>query len=216
LENQPAAAEQPPRGNGEASREGREGREGRGRRRRGRGGRDRGERAAQNAPAGAEQNEASALPHAAGEQLQAAAETTHVAHLETPAIELRPIEDPVTMPSPYTVRAPRVEAISSAATEAQPEAAPVVAPVAAAAAYTSVASEERVVEFAPPPVLSAPPVAREPIVLPSDLNQVETDPEKLRIAASKVAPPPPPRPPRVRPPLPPISNEPLIQIETRK
>jgi ribonuclease E len=74
---------------------------------------------------------------------------------------------------------------------------------------------ERVVE-APAVVAPAMPVALEPIVLPSDLSQVETDPEKMRIAASKIEPPPPPRPPRVRPPLPPISNEPLIQVETRK
>ena len=69
---------------------------------------------------------------------------------------------------------------------------------------------------APAIVAPAMPIAHEPIVLPSDLSQVETDPEKLRIAASKIEPPPPPRPPRVRPPLPPISNEPLVQVETRK
>jgi ribonuclease E len=78
---------------------------------------------------------------------------------------------------------------------------------------------ERVVEREPvTPVVVAPaiPVAREPIVLPFDLEQVETDAEKLRIAASKVEPPPAPRLPRVRPPLPPVSNEPLVQVETRK
>jgi ribonuclease E len=78
---------------------------------------------------------------------------------------------------------------------------------------------ERVVEHVPAaPVVVAPaiPVAREPIVLPSDLEQVETDAEKLRVAASKIELPPPPRTPRVRPPLPPISNEPLVQVETRK
>ena len=74
------------------------------------------------------------------------------------------------------------------------------------------------VEDAIPQVISAPAVPRtaDPIVLPPGLSQVETDAEKMRIAASRVAPPPPPRPPRVRPPLPPMSTGPLIQVETSK
>jgi ribonuclease E len=72
------------------------------------------------------------------------------------------------------------------------------------------------VEIAPAVIAPAVPVARDPIVLPSDLQQVETDAEKLRLAASKIEPSAPPRTPRVRPPLPPISNEPLVQVETRK
>jgi ribonuclease E len=97
------------------------------------------------------------------------------------------------------VAEPRIEAVVT------PEPAP----------YTSVANEERVVEYAPaqPP---STPIARDPIVLPSDLIQIETDTEKLRVASGRVAPPPPPRPARVRPPLPPISSEPLVQIETQK
>jgi ribonuclease E len=59
-------------------------------------------------------------------------------------------------------------------------------------------------------------VVHKPIALPADLMLVETDAGKLRAAASKVEPPAPPRPPRVRPPLPPVSNEPLAQVETRK
>jgi len=105
-------------------------------------------------------------------------------------------------PAPYEMPQPIME--EPAAIEHQAEPAPVV---------------ERVVEHVPvEPAVVAPavPVAREPIVLPSDLEQVETDAEKLRIAASKVEPPAPPRPPRVRPPLPPLSNEPLEQVETRK
>jgi ribonuclease E len=107
---------------------------------------------------------------------------------------------------------------------------PVAVPVVQQAPYTSVAPEERVVEFTPPqsaiepvevekqsaPVIPAAPIAREPIVLPSDLVQIETDAEKLRIATGKLPSPPLPRPPRVRPPIPAISNEPLIQVETNR
>ena len=206
-------ADQQPRGNGEA-------REGRGRRRRGRGGRDRGERAAQNAAAGNEGAEASAA--GAIETSQPAMETSPVAAVEAPAMEVRTVEPQ-----------PAVEHQQPVANEAAAESTP--APVTAP--YTSVASEERVVEYALPQQTAVPaaapvvapvaapaavavapsaPVARDPIVLPSDLTQIETDQEKLRLAASRVAPPPQPRPPRVRPPLPPISNEPLVQVETRK
>ncbi len=75
---------------------------------------------------------------------------------------------------------------------------------------------ERVIKAAVSAPTGAAPVAHERIELPADLNLVETDPEKLRIAASKVDPAPPSRPPRVRPPLQPISDEPLVLIETRK
>ena len=82
--------------------------------------------------------------------------------------------------------------------------------------YTSVASEERVVEFTPPQQVVAPvaPVAPQPLVLPDGLDQIETDTEKLHSAASEAAHAAPPRPPRVRPALPVISNEPLVQVET--
>jgi hypothetical protein len=53
-------------------------------------------------------------------------------------------------------------------------------------------------------------------VLPSDLEQVETSGDKLRMAASRIEAPPPARAPRVRPPITAISNDPLEQVETRK
>jgi hypothetical protein len=64
----------------------------------------------------------------------------------------------------------------------------------------------------------------EPVILPvplqldwsTDLIQVETNPEKHRIALSKeLDEQPVPRAKRVRPPLPPINEVPLIQVETR-
>ena len=52
---------------------------------------------------------------------------------------------------------------------------------------------------------------------PSDLIQIETDPVKKEEARAKApADEPAPRVKRVRPPLPPVSDEPLVQIETRK
>jgi ribonuclease E len=49
------------------------------------------------------------------------------------------------------------------------------------------------------------------------LTLATTDPEKLRAAqeaAARIQPPP--RVPRERKPLPPVSNEPLIQVETNR
>ena len=62
------------------------------------------------------------------------------------------------------------------------------------------------------PVMSA---AIAPIALPADLTLIETNPDKLPVLADK-AEQTPPRPPRVRPSLPPISEEPLIQVDTQK
>ena len=82
---------------------------------------------------------------------------------------------------------------------------------------------ETVREFQPQePVASQPasgpgyaPAAPVKIEWPSDLQQVESDPEKIQ-AVEQQAPQvqPAPRPKRVRQPLPPVSEEPLVQIET--
>jgi hypothetical protein len=118
---------------------------------------------------------------------------------------------------------PQAEVQAQVQHQPQAEAVVLAAPVitetpVVATPYTSVASEERVVAFTPPPVVTpvAPvaPVAPQPLVLPDGLDQIETDTEKLHRAASKVADAAPPRPPRVRPALPVISNEPLVQVET--
>jgi ribonuclease E len=50
---------------------------------------------------------------------------------------------------------------------------------------------------------------------PADLQQVESDPDKVKATELEAAPESSaPRPKRVRQPLPPVSNEPLVQIET--
>ncbi|MBI4190703.1 MAG: Rne/Rng family ribonuclease [Betaproteobacteria bacterium] len=139
-----------------------------------------------------------------------------------------------TMPEAAGAMPPAAEVAAAAATMPPVEAAPVVttsietpqvvAPVEeirdsepAAIAVAPVA--ERVIEPAlpsPTPTIRATSAALEPITLPPGFELIETNPDKLRIAASKVEPPQPPRPPRVRPPLPPVGDEPLVQIETHK
>jgi ribonuclease E len=63
------------------------------------------------------------------------------------------------------------------------------------------------------PVVAAPPLKLE---WPSDLMQIETDPHKASAAAARTAEEAVPRQPRVRRPPPPMSSEPLVQIETRQ
>jgi ribonuclease E len=67
-----------------------------------------------------------------------------------------------------------------------------------------------------PQSLPPAPQPAAPMTFSPDLVQIETDPRKARISESTVEPPAPPRPPRVRPPLPQVSDEPLLQVETRK
>jgi hypothetical protein len=52
------------------------------------------------------------------------------------------------------------------------------------------------------------------IELPSDLQQVESDPAKVRIAERQEPEDEAPRPRRVRPTLPFVDDEPLVQVET--
>lgn len=91
---------------------------------------------------------------------------------------------------------------------------------AAPATFPQLLETERVIEqmqdAAPARNVPQVPVTLEPISLPPGLELIETDPDKLRIAAGRIEPPPPPRPPRVRPTPPPVSNEPLVQVETTK
>ena len=193
------AAEQAPRAEGEV----REG--GRRRRRGGRGGRDRAER--HEAPPNAEGvTQPVAAPANNGADLEVVSAATIVA-AEAESFSSREAAIPQVPAPPAPYEMPQVAAPAEVVVEA-PQSQPQPEPVA-----------QRVVDHVPAaPVVVAPaaPVAREPIVLPSDLEQVETDNQKLQVAASKVEPPPPPRPPRVRAPLPPASSEPLQQVETQK
>ncbi|WP_300759497.1 Rne/Rng family ribonuclease [Janthinobacterium sp.] len=109
--------------------------------------------------------------------------------------------------------------------EAAPVAEPVVIAEAAPVAEAPVVAEVATAPVAPAP---APVLAAAPVVTPApvDLNAVlgsagltlaSTDPEKLRLAreaAAKAVPPV--RKPRERKPLPPQSDEPLIQVNTQR
>ncbi|KAB8044830.1 Rne/Rng family ribonuclease [Janthinobacterium rivuli] len=127
--------------------------------------------------------------------------------------------------------APVVETVAVVATVAVAEEAPAPAPVAEAAPAV-VEAAPVLAEVAPAPaatpvVAPAPaPAPAAPVAAPLDLNAVlgsagltlaATDPEKLRLAqeaaAKAVAPV---RKPRERKPLPPQSDEPLIQVNTQR
>ena len=83
---------------------------------------------------------------------------------------------------------------------------------------------ERVREFEPPAAVVTEPVAPGPgfaiaapvkIEWPAGLEQVESDPDKVRAADREmVQEQPMPRPKRVRSPQAPVIEEPLVQIET--
>jgi ribonuclease E len=139
-------------------------------------------------------------------------ETATSAAAVTDAIPARmeaPVDRPTeASPVPATIR--HEEPAMTAPVQAPHAPAPAHEPEPVPASFAT----EKVVELrpsAPAPVSPRPA----PIVLPPDLSQVETDPAKLHLAA-RDEPPPPPRPPRVRPMPPPVSNEPLAQVETRK
>ena len=179
-------------------------REGRGRRRR-RGGRDRHEQ--RQAEGGGQQNARAPQPP----REQRPAQSEHPAAPEMPS------------PSP----------IAPAAAAALVEELSALSQPAPAAALTDSSFEtERVREFvspepsAPPASPVSPPSPASPaagyapatpvaIEWPSDLQQVESDPQKVREArVEPVEAAPETRPKRVRQPAPPVVEEPLVQIET--
>jgi hypothetical protein len=71
-------------------------------------------------------------------------------------------------------------------------------------------------ELRPEPAAEAPRPAPLKLDWPSDLVQIETNPEKARAVTTQIAEEPAPRPRRPRPAPAPASNEPLVQIETRR
>ena len=99
----------------------------------------------------------------------------------------------------------------------QPQSEAPLAASAAAEVEARVAPAEpaaAVAHAAPTATPAAPTPAPLKLEWPSDLVQIETDPQKARAAAVDEQPPA-PRPRRVRPVPQALSNEPLVQVETR-
>jgi ribonuclease E len=190
---------------------------------------------------GTHDNHASPQQHAAPAPVVAAvAETVQqpVSAVSTPSFEAPVVEAPV-------VEAPVVEApvVEAPVVEAPVVEAPAVAQVAVDHASTAepvahvdhVAKEDHVahvaevVHVAPPAAVVVPPSAPStpaPVAAASidvdamlraaGLQMTETNPERLRVVqAEQSATTPAMRAPRERKPAPPVSNEPLQQVETR-
>ncbi|MFY2835370.1 Rne/Rng family ribonuclease [Achromobacter xylosoxidans] len=171
------------------------------------------------APAQAEQAPAAAIePQAAQPTQTAAPEATAPVAVE-PASQVSEPAAPVATPVQAAVVEPVVEPVvtTAPAAPAEPEAAaaPVVTPAPAAApAQAAPTSAQPIVVPATAP--SAKAQALHEVVNAAGLQWVETDPERhaqtqLRIAAAHT----PVRLGRERKPVAPVSNEPLVQVETR-
>ncbi|MFY1990414.1 Rne/Rng family ribonuclease [Achromobacter xylosoxidans] len=171
------------------------------------------------APAQAEQAPAAAIePQAAQPTQTAAPEATAPVAVE-PASQVSEPAAPVATPVQAAVVEPMVEPVvtTAPAAPAEPEAAaaPVVTPAPAAApAQAAPTSAQPIVVPATAP--SAKAQALHEVVNAAGLQWVETDPERhaqtqLRIAAAHT----PVRLGRERKPVAPVSNEPLVQVETR-
>ncbi|KAB8043544.1 Rne/Rng family ribonuclease [Janthinobacterium aquaticum] len=179
------------------------------------------------------------VPAAATEAVIAAAQAVPTEAEPAPAAEYSFAAPVEAAPAVVQEAAPVAEQTSAALAEPAPVAAvaaepavvePVSAPVTAPAAVTEVAAAEPapvVADVAAPasaPVPVPVPAAAPAVAAPVDLNAVlgsagltmaATDPEKLRLAreaAANVVKPE--RKPRERKPLPPQSDEPLIQVNT--
>jgi ribonuclease E len=117
-------------------------------------------------------------------------------------------------PVELTVSEPAVTLPASPQPEA--ETPPIPASQAAVAAEETVREEIPGAAFSPPPVSEQPAPALK-LEWPSDLVQIETNPVRLQAMLAKMQEAEPaPRPKRQRPSLPPVSDEPLVQVETRK
>ena len=189
--------------------------EGRGRRRRG-GRRERHEHREQ-APGVPQRPVPLAAPPETGDEKAAVART--VAEMDT-------ITAPQTVTAPPSSAAPAVTpaareesaAVASALAGIEAETTAPTVPVTESAVSTEegVREERSAAELTLPasPTGAAPALKLE---WPPDLIQIETDPEKLKAAIARAPQEQPvPHQKRERPPLPPVSDELLIQVETRK
>lgn len=171
------------------------------------------------APVQAEQAPAAAIEPQAAQPTQTAAPEAAAPVAVEPASQVSEPAAPVATPVQAAVVEPVVEPVvtTAPAAPAEPEAAaaPVVTPAPAAApAQAAPTSAQPIVVPATAP--SAKAQALHEVVNAAGLQWVETDPERhaqtqLRIAAAHT----PVRLGRERKPVAPVSNEPLVQVETR-
>ncbi|PNM92786.1 Rne/Rng family ribonuclease [Achromobacter xylosoxidans] len=171
------------------------------------------------APAQAELAPAAAIEPQAAQPTQTAAPEAAAPVAVEPASQVSEPAAPVATPVQAAVVEPVVEPVvtTAPAAPAEPEAAaaPVVTPAPAAApAQAAPTSAQPIVVPATAP--SAKAQALHEVVNAAGLQWVETDPERhaqtqLRIAAAHT----PVRLGRERKPVAPVSNEPLVQVETR-
>lgn len=171
------------------------------------------------APVQAEQAPAAAIEPQAAQPTQTAAPEAAAPVAVEPASQVSEPAAPVAAPVQAAVVEPVVEPVVTTAptAPAEPEAAaaPVVTPAPAAApAQAAPTSAQPIVVPATAP--SAKAQALHEVVNAAGLQWVETDPERhaqtqLRIAAAHT----PVRLGRERKPVAPVSNEPLVQVETR-
>ncbi|QVQ24259.1 Rne/Rng family ribonuclease [Achromobacter deleyi] len=175
----------------------------------------------------------------AAQPVQVEARQVEAQQVETPKAEpvqaaAEPVAQPVQTAAPEVTQPVAVEPASQASAPAEPEQAPVQAPAVepvVAKAPAAPVTEVAAVAAAPAPAPVAP-VTAQPIVVPATapsaksqalhdvlnaagLQWVETDPDRhaqtqLRIAAAHT----PTRLGRERKPVAPVSNEPLVQVET--
>ncbi|MCM2569532.1 Rne/Rng family ribonuclease [Achromobacter xylosoxidans] len=171
------------------------------------------------APVQAEQTPAAAIEPQGEQPIQTAAPEATAPVAVEPASQVSEPAAPVAAPVQAAVVEPVVEPVvtTAPAAPAEPEAAaaPVVTPAPAAApAQAAPTSAQPIVVPATAP--SAKAQALHEVVNAAGLQWVETDPERhaqtqLRIAAAHT----PVRLGRERKPVAPVSNEPLVQVETR-
>lgn len=170
------------------------------------------------APVQAEQTPAAAIEPQAEQPTQTAAPEATAPVAVEPASQVSEPAAPVAAPVQAAVVEPVVEPVvttAPAAPEPEAAAAPVVTPAPAAApAQAAPTSAQPIVVPATAP--SAKAQALHEVVNAAGLQWVETDPERhaqtqLRIAAAHT----PVRLGRERKPVAPVSNEPLVQVETR-
>jgi ribonuclease E len=154
---------------------------------------------------------------AALENQVTAAETAAASEAAVPAEGTAPLDAPTPAVSQETAAEPVTESAAEPATEPSPEparaapAAPLATPPVAAPVAATVSAEASV---APAPMQLE---SLREVLAAAGLTLAVTDPDKLRIAQEAAAKTVSlPRVPRERKPLPPPSNEPLIQIETRR